>query len=150
MPLSGVKVLDLTRVLSGPFCTALLGDLGADIIKVEAPEGDSVRNAGAIKDGLSTAYWVETLNKAGVPCGPVNSVAEVFQDPQILAQDMVINVDHPGSGMVRMLGFPIKLSETPCRVRRSAPGLGEHSDEVLAELDYSEAERAALRRDSVI
>jgi CoA:oxalate CoA-transferase len=98
----------------------------------------------------TTAYWVETLNKAGVPCGPVNSVAEVFQDPQILAQQMVIDVDHPGHGIVRMLGFPIKLSETPCRVRRPAPGLGEHSDEVLAELDYSEADRAAWRRDGVI
>jgi CoA:oxalate CoA-transferase len=391
MPLSGVKVLDLTRVLSGPFCTALLGDLGADIIKVEAPEGDTVRNAGAMRDGLSwyfaqfnrnkrsirldlrkpeaqailarlieqsdvlvenfrpgvlarfgfgedrlkalrpslvtcsingfgstgpyrdrpafdfiaqamsgfmsvnggpddpplrsglpisdlvsglyaalsitaavlharttgqgqraevslvnalvsllayiatdtfatgappprsgndhpiaapyglfptrdgqialapaddaffrrladvleepglktdplyatqaarvanrarinaivggklaantTAHWVETLNKAGVPCGPVNGVAEVFQDPQILAQEMVIDVDHPGSGIVRMLGFPIKLSGTPCRVRHPAPALGEHSDEVLAELGYSDAERAAWRRDGVV
>jgi crotonobetainyl-CoA:carnitine CoA-transferase CaiB-like acyl-CoA transferase len=391
MPLSGVKVLDLTRVLSGPFCTALLGDLGADILKVEAPEGDTVRNAGAIRDGLSwyfaqfnrnkrsirldlrkpkarailarlieqsdvlvenfrpgvlarmgfgedrlkalrpslvtcsingfgstgpyrdrpafdfiaqamsgfmsvnggpddpplrsglpisdlvaglyaalsitaavlharttgqgqraevslvnglvsllsyiatntfatgappprsgndhpiaapyglfptrdgqialapaddaffqrladaleepglkadplyatqparvanrarinaivggklaantTAHWVETLNAAGVPCGPVNSMAEVFQDPQILAQEMVIDVDHPGSGIVRMLGFPIKLSETPCRVRRPAPRLGEHSDEVLGELGFSETERSAWRRDGVI
>jgi CoA:oxalate CoA-transferase len=80
----------------------------------------------------TTAHWVETLNKAGVPCGPVNGVAEVFQDPQILAQEMVIDVDHPGSGIVRMLGFPIKLSGTPCRVRHPAPALGEHSDEVLA------------------
>ena len=391
MPLSGVKVLDLTRVLSGPFCTALLGDLGADIIKVEAPDGDTVRNAGAMRDGLSwyfaqfnrnkrsirlnlrkpeaqailarlieqsdvlvenfrpgvlarfgfgedrlkalrpslvicsingfgstgpyrdrpafdfiaqamsgfmsvnggpddpplrsglpisdlvaglyaalsitaavlharttgqgqraevslvnalvsllayiatntfatgappprsgndhpiaapyglfptrdgqialapaddvffrrladaleepglktdplyatqparvanrarinaivggklaantTAHWVETLNKVGVPCGPVNGVAEVFQDPQILAQEMVIDVDHPGSGIVRMLGFPIKLSGTPCRVRHPAPALGEHSDEVLAELGYSDAERAAWRRDGVV
>ncbi|PPQ39548.1 CaiB/BaiF CoA transferase family protein [Rhodopila globiformis] len=100
--------------------------------------------------GNTTAHWVETLNAAGVPCGPVNSVADVFTDPQIRAQQMVIDVDHPGYGMVRMLGFPIKLSETPCRVRRSAPRLGEHSDEVLAELDYSEAERAAWRRDGVI
>jgi CoA:oxalate CoA-transferase len=100
--------------------------------------------------GNTTAYWVETLNAAGVPCGPVNSVADVFADPQIQAQQMVIDVDHPGHGLVRMLGFPIKLSETPCRVRRSAPRLGEHSDEVLAELDYSEAERAAWRRDGVI
>jgi CoA:oxalate CoA-transferase len=98
----------------------------------------------------TTAHWVETLNKAGVPCGPVNGVAEVFQDPQILAQEMVIDVDHPGSGIVRMLGFPIKLSGTPCRVRHPAPALGEHTDEVLAELGYSDAERAAWRRDGVV
>ena len=98
----------------------------------------------------TTAHWVETLNAAGVPCGPVNGVAEVFEDPQILAQDMVLDVDHPGRGIVRMLGFPMKLSGTPCRVRRPAPALGEHSDEVLTELGYSDAERAAWRRGGVV
>jgi CoA:oxalate CoA-transferase len=98
----------------------------------------------------TTAHWVETLNRAGVPCGPVNSVAEVFEDPQIRAQEMVLDVDHPGHGIVRMLGFPIKLSETPCRIRRSAPELGEHSDEILAELGYAEAERAVWRKAGVI
>ena len=97
----------------------------------------------------TTAHWVEVLNKAGVPCGPVNSVAEMFEDPQIKAQEMVLEVDHPGYGIVRMLGFPIKLSATPCRVRRFAPALGEHSDEVLAELGYSAADREALRQDGV-
>ncbi len=100
--------------------------------------------------GNTTAYWVEILNAAGVPCGPVNSVAEVFEDPQIQAQDMVMDIDHPGYGLVRMLGFPIKLSETPCTVRRSAPRLGEHSHEILAELGYALAEREAWQRDGVI
>jgi crotonobetainyl-CoA:carnitine CoA-transferase CaiB-like acyl-CoA transferase len=98
----------------------------------------------------TTEYWVETLNRAGVPSGPVNSVASVFQDPQILAQDMVLDVEHPGFGLVRMLGFPIKLSDTPCRVRRTAPGLGEHSDEILAELGYDASQLAAWRESQVI
>ncbi len=98
----------------------------------------------------TTEYWVETLNRAGVPCGPVQSVADVFQDPQILSQDMVMDIDHPGFGTVRMLGFPMKLSETPCQVRRPAPGLGEHSDDVLAELGYSPEERQALRAGGVV
>ena len=98
----------------------------------------------------TTEYWVETLNRAGVPCGPVNSVASVFEDPQILAQDMVLDVDHPGFGIVRMLGFPIKFSETPCRVRRTAPGLGEHSDEILTELGCDAGQLAAWRQAQVI
>ena len=98
----------------------------------------------------TTAYWVETLNKAGVPCGPVNSVADVFQDPQILSQDMVMDIGHPGYGIVRMLGFPIKFSDLPCQVRRPAPGLGEHSAEILLELDYPESELETLKRDGVI
>jgi len=100
--------------------------------------------------GGTTAHWVELLNRAGVPCGPVNSVAEVFEDPQIRAQEMVLDVAHPGHGVVRMLGFPIKFSDSACRVRRPAPGLGEHSDEVLTELGYAAAEREAWRRDGVI
>lgn len=82
----------------------------------------------------TTAWWVETLNKAGVPCGPVNSVAEVFQDPQILQQQMVLDVEHPGHGLIRMLGFPMKFAATPCQVRRPAPRLGEHTAEIMAEL----------------
>lgn len=98
----------------------------------------------------TTAHWVEVLNAAGVPCGPVNSVAAVFEDPQILGQEMLLNVEHPGYGMVQMLGFPMKFSEMPCLVRRPAPSLGEHSDEVLEELGYAALEREAWRRDGVI
>ena len=86
----------------------------------------------------TTAHWVETLNKAGVPCGPVNSVAEALSDPQITEQQMVLTVPHPGHGDLRLLGFPMKFSETPCRIRRTAPGLGEHTADILAELaDHS-------------
>jgi crotonobetainyl-CoA:carnitine CoA-transferase CaiB-like acyl-CoA transferase len=77
-------------------------------------------------------------------------VEAVFQDPQILAQHMLLDIAHPGHGVVRMLGFPMKLSATPCQVRRPAPALGQHSDEILVELDFSAAERDALRQEGVI
>jgi CoA:oxalate CoA-transferase len=82
----------------------------------------------------TTAYWVETLNKAGVPSGPVNGVAEALSDPQITAQEMVLTVPHPGHGALNLLGFPMKFSQTPCRIRRTAPGLGEHTAEILEQI----------------
>jgi CoA:oxalate CoA-transferase len=80
----------------------------------------------------------------------VLGVEGVFEDPQILAQEMVMEIEQPGHGPVRMLGFPMKLSETPCRVRRTAPGLGEHSAALLAELGYDPAAIAALQDAKVI
>jgi len=68
--------------------------------------------------------WIEKLNAAGVPCGKVQDFDQVFADPQVEAQEMKIDVDHPGHGTVSMLGFPIKLSRTPCSVRYPAPDLG--------------------------
>jgi crotonobetainyl-CoA:carnitine CoA-transferase CaiB-like acyl-CoA transferase len=97
-----------------------------------------------------TAHWVSVLNAAGVPCGPVHTVPQVFADPQILAQDMVLDVEHPGHGLVRMLGFAIKLAETPCRIRRPAPALGEHADEILSAIGYDAQARAALRAAAVL
>lgn len=80
------------------------------------------------------AYWIEHLNKAGVPCSTVMNMADVFSDPQVLHQEMLLEVDHPGHGKVKMLGFPVKLEQTPCRVRRPAPELGQHTDEILSSL----------------
>ncbi|MBV9250162.1 MAG: CoA transferase [Acetobacteraceae bacterium] len=98
----------------------------------------------------TTAHWVAVLNAAGVPCGPVNRVDQVFADPQIHEQEMVLEVDHPGYGIVRTLGFPMKLSATPCRVRIPAPRLGEHTNQVLGELGYSEQEIRMLRDKGVV
>ena len=77
-------------------------------------------------------------------------LADVFTDPQVLAQEMVIEAEHPGHGRVRMTGFPVKLDATPARLRRPAPGLGEHTDEVLAEAGYGRDRIAALRKAGVI
>lgn len=82
----------------------------------------------------STAHWVERLVAAGVPVGPVQHYAEVFADPQVLARGMVAKLDHPAAGLMRTLGIPVKLSETPGALRRPAPRLGEHTAEVLAEI----------------
>jgi CoA:oxalate CoA-transferase len=94
--------------------------------------------------------WIERLNGAGVPCGRVMNLAEVFSDPQVLTQEMVLEVEHPGHGPVRMTGFPVKLGATPARIRRPAPQLGEHTDAVLKELGYTQDRIVELRRGGVI
>ncbi len=83
---------------------------------------------------LPAAVWIEKINAAGVPCGPVNTIAGVFADPQVQSQRMAIDVAHPGHGTVRMLGFPMKFANAPCRVDRPAPDLGQHTAEVLCQL----------------
>jgi CoA:oxalate CoA-transferase len=89
------------------------------------------------------ANWIARLNAAGVPCGKVQDIGQALADPQMVAQEMVIEVDHPGHGPVKMLGFPVKLSKTPCVVRHPAPGHGEHTAEILAELAAAEAKPRA-------
>jgi len=98
-----------------------------------------------ILSGNTQEHWIDRLNAAGVPCGKVLSVAEVFDDPQVNAQDMVIDVDQGSRGIVRMVGFPVKLSDTPARLRYPAPELGAHTDEVLADAGLSEGEITGLR-----
>ncbi len=90
----------------------------------------------------SQANWIDRLNAAGVPSGKVQNLREALEDPQVQAQDMVIDLPHPGHGTVRMLGFPVKLSETPCEARLPAPRLGEHNDEILTPLRAALAARA--------
>lgn len=96
------------------------------------------------------AAWIERLNAAGVPCGRVQTLAEVVEDPQVKAQDMVLDVPHPGHGVVRMTGFPVKLSQTPCRVSRPAPDLGADTDAVLAEAGFTAEEIARFREAGVV
>jgi CoA:oxalate CoA-transferase len=94
------------------------------------------------------AYWIERLNAAGVPCGVVMSLAEVFADPQVVSQEMVLAVPHPGHGTVKMTGFPLKFREAPSTVQYPAPELGAHTVSVLGALGYSDLEIAELGAES--
>jgi formyl-CoA transferase/CoA:oxalate CoA-transferase len=89
--------------------------------------------------------WVQRINKAGVPSGPVLDLAQVFSDPQVLARQMRLELPHPEVGTFVTTGLPVKLSESPGAIERRPPLHGEHSDEVLAELGIGAEERAALR-----
>src|ERR1700760_4246247 len=103
MPLTGLKVLDLTRVLSGPFCTALLGDLGADVIKVEAPEGDPVREQGAIKDGLSWYFAQFNRNKRSVRLDLRQDAGKAVLAKLIARSDVLVENFRPG--VLTRMGF---------------------------------------------
>ena len=92
-------------------------------------------------------YWIDILNAAGVPCGVVINLADVFADPQILSQEMVMTVPHPGHGAVKMTGFPIKFREAPCTVRYVVPELGAHTASVLRALGYSDPEITRLSQE---
>ena len=98
----------------------------------------------------TSEHWIAVLNAAGVPCGLVMDFAEVFSDPQVIDQEMVLTVDHPGRGPVQMLGFPVKFSEHPSRVRRPAPILGADTDEVLKEAGLTQDAIDELRARGVV
>ena len=94
--------------------------------------------------------WLELFYREKIPAAPINSVPEVLEDPQVLAREMVVELPHPTAGSIRMVGSPLKLSETPVSYRSHPPLLGEHTDEVLAELGYSEEQVSALKELGVV
>src|SRR5713101_1045715 len=97
------------------------------------------------------AFWLREIAAAGIPCGPVQAIDQVFADPQVLARDMVWTVPHPTAGEVRLTGSPLKLSETPVAYRAHPPLLGEHTDAVLTSLlAYSMEEVAQLRAEGIV
>jgi formyl-CoA transferase len=91
-------------------------------------------------------HWLALFDANNIPSGPINDYAQVFDDPQVLARELVVAVDHPTLGWMRALGSPIKMSATPPDARRRAPLLGEHSKEVLREAGLTEQEIQELLR----
>ena len=98
----------------------------------------------------NTAQWLEELRGVGVPCGRINTVKEALTDPHIIERGMIIELEHPALGVVKSLATPVHLSDTPLVYHRHPPMLGEHNEEVLAELGYATAEIDQLRTQGVI
>ena len=96
------------------------------------------------------AEWIERLKAAGIPCGGVRNLAQVFADPQLIERAMVVALDHPVAGAIRQLGVPIKMSGTPGAVRTPPPALGQHTEAILGELGMSGSEIARLRADGAV
>jgi crotonobetainyl-CoA:carnitine CoA-transferase CaiB-like acyl-CoA transferase len=95
-------------------------------------------------------YWLKRMDAVGIPCSPINTYAETLEDEQIISREMIIETEHPGGGIMKMLGFPGKMSKTQAQLRSTAPSLGQHNEQILKELNYSMEEIRKLKDDSVI
>ena len=99
---------------------------------------------------MTRSEVIEQMDKVGIPVGPINTVGEVLEDPQIHAREMVQALTHPEYGPIRVLGIPIKLSDTPGSLETAPPLFGEHNEVVLASLGYEQETIKGLMRDGVI
>jgi crotonobetainyl-CoA:carnitine CoA-transferase CaiB-like acyl-CoA transferase len=104
----------------------------------------------AVMKTRTASEWLRILDEADVPAAPILDKDEVFDEPQMRANDMIVSVDHPKVGTTDMFGVPVKLSMTPGCIRRASPLLGEHTDEIMADLGYTDAEVEQLREEAVI
>jgi crotonobetainyl-CoA:carnitine CoA-transferase CaiB-like acyl-CoA transferase len=127
--LSHIRVLDLSRVLAGPWASQMLGDLGTEVIKIEHPDrGDDTRGWGppfvtdAEGQPVESAYFLCTNRNKN----------QVFDDPQVRARGLRVDLPHPQAGTVPSVASPLRLSKTPVQYRRAPPPLGADTAEVLA------------------
>ena len=123
-----------------------------------ATNGNRVANRPALVEALSRIFvtrdadeWLADLQMAGLPCGPINAVPDVFEHPQAETRSLAQEAEHPTAGPVRLTGFPYKLSRTPAAVHQPPPLLGQHTAEVLTELlGYSAEQVTALQEQGAI
>ena len=122
-----------------------------------ASDPDRVRNRRVLNEEINRALaaktsqeWVDAFNQAGVPCGPIYTLDKVFQDPQVKHLGVAATVRHPSLGEIRVQNQPVKLTRTPATLARATPEYGEHTVEVLKELNYSDADIESLRAEKII
>ncbi|TCP41622.1 formyl-CoA transferase [Tamaricihabitans halophyticus] len=166
MPLSGVfTTTDGAVVMVGAFKENPLRDISVALEldedlseRAEFSTLDKQFEARPVLQGIfrerfasnTTEYWVKRLEDRDVLCAPVHSLETALDDKQTLVNQMVVRMEHPTAGTVRVLNAPIGLSNTPASIRRVPPRLGEHATEVLAEHGYTEEQIATLRRNGVL
>jgi crotonobetainyl-CoA:carnitine CoA-transferase CaiB-like acyl-CoA transferase len=95
-------------------------------------------------------HWVRVLEKGGVPCGPINDMADVFSNPQVLERKMLEELDHPTAGRIKQTGISIKFSDTPGEIKSPPPVLGQHNEEILASLGYSKDDVKSLKQSGIL
>jgi crotonobetainyl-CoA:carnitine CoA-transferase CaiB-like acyl-CoA transferase len=125
-----------------------------DLKEEQWPEGEAadrqMKQVADLMASRSCDEWMALLGPADLPVAPVNTMREAFNDPQFKHREMLLEMDHPVEGRIPQLGFPIKFSDTPGRLRTPPPLLGEHNDEVLRSLGYADGDIEELRRKSAI
>jgi len=94
--------------------------------------------------------WLKILTDAGVPCGPIYTIDKIFADPQVLHRQMLQELNHPTAGKIKVTGIPVKLSDTPGEVKSAPPVLGQHTEEILTALGYSDKDVTKLKGEKVI
>jgi crotonobetainyl-CoA:carnitine CoA-transferase CaiB-like acyl-CoA transferase len=109
-----------------------------------------IESLNAVLGSKPADYWRARLTKAGVPCTPVNGIDQIVHDEQVAACDMIVELDVPTLGRIRMAGLPIKLEETPGQISAPPPLLGEHSTAVLRRLGYDERDISRLAARGVV
>jgi formyl-CoA transferase/CoA:oxalate CoA-transferase len=136
------KAVGLEKVMDDPkFATnAKRVENRAEIVKI-------IEDLIVTKNGEE---WLAILNEAGVPCGPIYTVDKIFEDPQVLHRGMMQELDHPTAGPIKVTGIPVKLSDTPGEITLPPPFLGQHTQEILTELGYSEQDQEKLREENVV
>ena len=111
---------------------------------------ECIETLNEIFQARTVAEWVEVIEQSGVPCGPINRVDDVVNDPQVNARNMIAELTHPNVPELRIPNSPLKLAETPSEIRRPPPLLGQHNDEILGELGYDMDAIALLKQKGVI